>query len=230
MRTKEEIIEAIGRLKEASPEEGMEVFAPLEEAVTAYYTASGELGQTVGECAFQVALNQEYRNTIFVHQERMPTFSSNFPKGYKDVRELFDGGGAWQEIEEIDEQTFVDAFEFPAGAAEGDGEGGASESDTGGDDGEGGEEEKVRNPYIEDWTARVEASREAIVPGLKAIIAFCESNAINQGLAVYFEEHGGIKSALKHRKIADIIYITGGYKEIIEIYNLDVFIPSYLRT
>lgn len=228
MRTKEEIMEAVGRLKEASPEEGMEVFAPLEEAVTAYYTASGELGQTVGECAFQVALNQEYRNTIFAHQERMPTFSSNFPKGYKDVRDLFDGGGTWQEIEEIDEQTFVDAFEFPAGAEEGDGAGGASESDTG-SDGEGGEEEKVRNPYIEDWTARVEASREAIVPGLKAIIAFCESGATKMGMAVYFEEHGEIESAPKRRETADRIYITGGYKEVIEVYGLDVFIPSYLR-
>ena len=220
MRTKEEIVELIERIKEESPEEAMEAFAPLDDAVAAYFVKMADLEESVGDCTFQVALNYEYRNTVFVHQEYMPSFSTNYPKGYEDVRDLFDGGGAWQEIEEIDIETFVDAFVFPAA------EGEASESDTGGE----GEEETVKNPYIDDWAARIEASREAIVPRLKAISAFCESDATNNGLAVYFEKHGGIESAPKRRETADRVYVTGGYKEVIEAYGLNVHIQSYLRT
>lgn len=224
MKTKDEILMDIERLKEESPENTMETFAPLEAAVEQYFKSDADLEYNVRECTYQVALNHEYRNTIFVHQEYMPKFKSNFPKGYEDVRDLFDGGEVWEEIEEIDIETFVDAFHFPEAAGE------ASESDTGDAGGEeGGEEEPITNPYLDDWAARVEASRAAIVPGLEAIIAFCESNATNNGLAVYFEEHGGIKSAPKRRETAKRIYIDGGYAEVIRTYGLDVHIPSYYR-
>lgn len=133
----------------------------------------------------------------------------NFPIGYEDVRVLFEAGGVWKEIEAMQDGTFVKAFKYEAP--------------------ETGSEEVAVNPFLEDWTARIEAARAEIVPGLQAIIDFCENGATNNGLAVYFEEHGQLVSAPTRRETAKRVYIIGGYMEIIQTYGLDVHIPSYYQ-
>ncbi|MBO6304330.1 MAG: hypothetical protein J6M62_04500 [Selenomonadaceae bacterium] len=213
MKRKEEILQDIERLKAASPSDGLSLFAQLEEAVNAYFTPQEKFENLICECAYQMAFNYEYRHTTFVNQEPMHKFSENYPKGYEDLRELFDGDGVWEEIEKMPETTFAAAFQrfVPE----------VSDSDTGG--------AKMINPYINEWTARVLASREGIIPALTEINDFCELDANNQGLSVYFEEHGGIASAPTHKEIAERVFSSGGYAEVIRAFNLsNVHIPTYI--
>ena len=103
-----------------------------------------------------------------------------------------------------------------------------STSDTGGDS-EGGETAEPENPYLEDWAARVEAARAAIIPGLKAISDYCEQGAATFGMAMYFEEPGDLVSAPTRPETAERVYIAGGYLALIRAYGLPVYIPSYIR-
>ena len=211
MKKKEEILQDIERLKAASPNAGRDKFLPLEEAVEEYFAPQEGMESIIGECAYQMAFNYEYRNTVFVNQERMKKFSEDYPKGYEDVRDLFDGGGVWDELAEMPEDRFAAAFQSVV-----------SDSDTGGT--------TLTNHYLVEWAARVSESRAAIIPALEEIKNFCEADATNHGLAVYFEEHGGIASAPTHREIAERVFAAGGYAEVILTYNLsDVHIPTYIN-
>ena len=216
MRKKEDIQREIARLKAVSPADAGETFAPILEAVEAFFTPDKELEQEIGACAFQVAFNYEYRNTVYKNQENMPKFSKDLPPGYEDVRELFTAGGVWEEIEAMPEDVFAAAFILPAAG------GNVSKLDTSGTG-------AATNPYLDDWAARITAARAAVVPGLKIINDFCEGAATNNGLAVHFEEHGGIVSAPTRRETADRVYIAGGYLEVIQTYGLAVHIPSYMQ-
>ena len=212
MWKKEEILQNIERLKAASPNARREYFTPLEQAVEEYFTPQEGLGRMIGECAYQMAYNYEYRHTVFAHQELMRKFSEDYPRGYEDVRDLFDGGGVWNELSEMPEDKFAAAFQYIPPV---------SDSDTSG--------AAMINPYLAEWAARVSDSRAAILPALEAINDFCEVDATNHGLTVYFEEHGGIISAPTHREIAERVFSAGGYAEVIRTYNLpDVHIPTYI--
>lgn len=216
MQKKEDIQREIARLKAVSPADAGETFAPILEAVEEFFTPEKELEQKIGECAFQVAFNYEYRNTAYKNQESMPKFSEDFPPGYEDVRELFAGGGVWEEMAAMQEDVFAAAFVYgPAG-------GNVSKSDT-------TEAATPTNPYLDDWTGRIKAARAAVIPGLNAINEFCEAAATRYGAAVHFEEHGGIVSAPTRRETADRVYIAGGYLEVIQTYGLAVHIPSYMK-
>ncbi len=213
MWKKEEVLQNIERLKAASPDTGRECFEQLEQAVEEYFTPQEGLERLIGECAYQMAYNYEYRHTVFAHQELMRKFSENYPKGYEDVRDLFDGGGVWEELAEMPEDKFVAAFQLTPLTV--------SESDTGG--------ASMTNSYIAEWAARVSDSRAAILPALEAINDFCEVDATNHGLTVFFEEHGGIVSVPTHKEIAERVFAAGGYAEVIRTYNLsDVHIPTYI--
>ena len=98
---KQDVMEHIARLKAASPAKVLAAFEPLEEAVEAFFTKDVELERAIGETLYQVAFNYEYRNTVYEHQEVMPAFGTDYPKGYEDARDLFDGGGAWEEMASI---------------------------------------------------------------------------------------------------------------------------------
>lgn len=216
MQKKEDIQKEIDRLKAVSPVDAGEAFVPILKAVKDFFDSDKELEQKIGECAFQLAFNYEYRNTVYNNQENMPTFSEKYPPGYKDVRDLFTGGGVWEEIASVPEEVFVAAFIYTTPGGD------MSNSDT-------SEVTTPVNPYLDDWTKRIEAARAAIVPSLNVINDFCEATATANGLAIYFEEHGGIASAPKRKEIAERVYIKGGYLEIIQTYALSVYIPSYIN-
>lgn len=203
MRTRKDIEDCISRLKAASPAMARAAFEPLEEAVEAFFTKDAELEQAIGESLYLMAFDQEYRNTVYKNKELMPALRTDFPAGYEDVRDLFDGGGAWEEMASIQTEAFVRTFVVMG--------------------------ETAFNPYIQAWIERIQDARESIVPALRDIIAFCESGAANNGLAVYFEEHGGIVSAPDRKETGRRIYVAGGYQEIIAMYGLDIHVPSWLR-
>lgn len=209
---KETILQNIERLKAASPREGWDAFAPLVEAVEEYFTPQEGLERLIGECAYQMVYNYEYRNTVFANQKCMLKFNENYPKGYEDVRDIFDGDGVWKELEEVQEDSFAAAFQYPPASV--------SDSDTG---------ETITNPYIDEWVVRVNTSRANIIPSLEQINAFCEADATNYGLAVYFEEHGETISAPTHKEIAEHVFVARGYADIIRTYGFTMHIPSYIE-
>ena len=195
---KQDVMEHIARLKAASPAKVLAAFEPLEEAVESFFTKDVELERAIGETLYQVAFNYEYRNTVYEHQEVMPAFGTDYPKGYEDARDLFDGGGAWEEMASIPAEEFAKAF---AG-------------------------ETASNPYIQRWIEKIRSSRGAIVPGLEAISAFCEADATNNGLTIFFGKQGKVVSSPTRAQTADRVYNIGGYQEIIETYGLGLYVPK----
>lgn len=96
MRTKQEILEKICRMKEeASSDLGL--FGQLEKAVKTYFDPT-DLQEAVAGCVYQMAFNYEYRNTVYQNMESLPAFrTDNFPTGFRDVGELLHPD-VWEEI------------------------------------------------------------------------------------------------------------------------------------
>ena len=184
------------------PGRGERGLPPLEEAVASFFAKDSELEQAVSDALYQQVFDYEYRNTVHKHQELLPAPSMDFPAGYADVRELLSGEGVWQDMASVQTETFVGAFVFSSSSA--------------------------FNPFIHGWVERIQSARAGIVPALGAISAFCESGATQNGIAIHFEEHGGIVSAPTKRETGESIYLDHGYLDIITLYGLDVHIPSWL--
>ena len=194
MWTKEKILERTEHLKRISPSEAQGQFPTLEDAINAYFEPTTELEQLVGACVFQVAYNIEYRETEYEKPEVMPKFSEDLPKGYSDVRVLFDGGGVFDEMEEVPDDEFLGNYDV----------------------------------LLLDWTERLKEATAERLANLEAINAFCENDATNNGIAVYFEQPV-LMSQPDRRKIAKKVYIDGGYLEIIKTFGFGTHIPSYLK-
>ena len=79
-----------------------------------------------------------------------------------------------------------------------------------------------------DWTERLKEATAERLANLEAINAFCENDATNNGIAVYFEQPV-LMSQPDRRKIAKKVYIDGGYLEIIKAFGFGTHIPSYLK-
>ncbi len=86
--------------------------------------------------------------------------------------------------------------------------------------------ETASNPYIQRWIEKIRSSRGAIVPGLEAISAFCEADATNNGLTIFFGKQGKVVSSPTRAQTADRVYNIGGYQEIIETYGLGLYVPK----
>ena len=79
------------------------------------------------------------------------------------------------------------------------------------------------------WAAALNEARAGEIAALEAISSFCEGGSYNAGLAQYFEDPGKVVEAPKPAEIADRVYISGGFKDIIETFGLDVHIPTSVR-
>ena len=218
MRKKSEILARLAELEEVSPEGTEDLFSALRNAIESYFTGGSELSEEMKETIHHVAMDFWDRKTKFEHQELVPPFpSSGFPRGYDDVTVIFDGGGTWEEMFTTDLDTFPSTFvqEVP--------------EEGGGDGGEGGGELVWKNPIMEDWTARVIASKANAVSAVKALGDFCGNGSLNYGIAQIFEELGNRTEMPDKQETADRVYISGGFKAVIDEFGLDVLVPSYLK-
>jgi len=215
MRKKSEILARLAELEAVSPEGTEDLFTSLRQAIESYFVGGSELSEEVKETIHHVAMDFWDRKTKFEHQELVPSFpSSGFPRGYDDVTVIFDGGGAWEEMMDTDLDTFPSTFvqEIP---------------EEGGD--EGGGEPVWKNPIMEDWTARITASKASAVSAVKALGDFCGNGSLNYGIAQIFEELGNRVEMPDRQETADRVYISGGFKAVIDEFGLDVLVPSYLK-
>lgn len=139
--------------------------------------------------------------------------STDYPKGYDDLSLLFDGDGAFTEILNMNAATFLNGFPV--------------QSTT--DETTGTTSVVVEtNPIIAEWVAKINAAHSAELEKIQAIISFCERGSYNQGLISLFENRGKMTRSKTNQDLAADIYITKKYKEVIQAFNLDVHIPTYL--
>lgn len=212
---KAEVISRLDELKEASPPEGAELFEPVYAAIGTYFSSDSTLAHDVQYTLHQLLGDVIGRATEYEHQELMPSYPTNFPAGYENVLDLFNGGAAFPEILTIDTEVFVDAF--------------VEEPPEGGGD-EGGEGEgTLKNPYLEAWAEQISGARSGELAGLSAICGFCDGGGFNAGLAMFFEDLGGTVKSPTVKDIAQRIYIDGGYYGLITEFGLPVHIPTIIE-
>lgn len=212
--TKEQALDFIAALQKESPESAAALFQPVEKALTAYYTGGAVLEQAVKYCINQLILDTNQRRTVYEHQDVLPKLPTNYPAGYADIRDLFTGGGCLAELATIKADDFVSAFTYET---------------TGTGSGRPAVSTAKSNTYLTKWAADLSGARAEELAAIEAISSFCEGGSYNAGLAQYFEDHGGIVEAPKTAEIADRVYISGGFKDIIETFGLDIHIPTSVR-
>ena len=187
-----------------------ELFLPATEATEAYFIqGSAELAHAIQYTIHQLILDLVNRKTVYENQSRLPAFSTDYPVGYDDVRKVFTAGGTFMEIFGMDAATFDAGYTYASASAK------KTEPPTG-------------NSYLMKWQTAISAARKQELAALSAIATFCEGGGYNAGLAMYFEQLGKVLSSPSTDEIAARIYDTGGYKEIIERFGLDIHIPSSL--
>ena len=220
LHTKDEILVRIEELQGVSPEGTDDLFAELRAAVDAFFVGGSGLGEAVKETIQHLSMDIYERQTRYEHQELLPPFPTPYPAGYEDVTVLFDAAGAWDDILTIDINTFPDTFiEVPA-------EGG----EEGGDSGGGGESGMTwENPTMEDWTARITAAKDSSVDKVIALGEWCGNSTGNYCIAQIFEDLGVRTNVPSQTELADRVYISGGFKAVIDMFHLDVHVPSYLK-
>ena len=184
----------------------------LTPAISQYFAStSPELADNVRDLVTKIFNDLRLRDTTYERPIGKP-LSTNYPKGYADLTALFDGNGALSEIMAISPATFLNGFPV--------------ETTT---DAEGGSSTVVlTNPIIAEWTAALSVAHNAELKGIEAIMVFCERSSFGQDLIGMFEDRGKMSYTKSKEDLAEEIYIGMKVKEVIETFNLDVHVPTYL--
>lgn len=212
MITEASILEKLNTLQASYSGSGsvLALFTPVSTAVTIYFTQGKEkLTHDIQYTICQLMLDIQNRKTVYEHQNLLPAAPTDYPAGYEDVRTIFTASGTIEAIMNIAPETFNKGYTYTAGAEK--------------------TAAPISNSYLDEWKADIEAARDKELAGLTAISSFCESGSYNSGLASYFESIGKVVSSIGKDEMAERIYKTGGYKEIIQRFGLDVHIPTSVR-
>lgn len=219
MITKNQILEKITELKNYCITNGESTgdyagfISVLTEPINNYYSHPPDgLLDKMNYLIPQIFNDLMYRSTTYENPIGKP-LSTDYPQGYADLAALFDGGGAFTEIMNMDAETFLNGFPV--------------ETVTDGTTGTSSTVVKT-NPIIAAWTAEINAAHSAELDKIQAIISFCERGSYNQGLISMFEDRGTMTRTKSNRDLAHEIYIDKKYKDVIQSFNLDVHIPTFL--
>ena len=232
MYIKAEILERVAYLQSLSPAMAMTpLFEELNAALDAYFHRDEEFTRQVKYTIHCLTYDTELRSYDYVNSENIPIMSNNYPKGFEDVRILFDTEGAFEEIMTIEPPPFLAAFLMVTPEAE-----------------EGSEVPPapvMTNSYVVSWTERINAAIEKELSGLKLISTFCEDCGYDIGLAMYYNEYFEVKDPYKAKDysknnpeikgrdkagIAKKIFDDGGYNWIKDTFELEMFVPSCLES
>ena len=221
MHQKSDILARIAALESLSPSPSLsaEEFSAVRAAVEDFYTAPAGMADLVAETIHHVGMDRYYRETVYENQNLVPPFPPVASlAGYDDVRTLFDGNGVFAAMMDIADATFQEAFTMVA--PEGGGESGS--------DAEGGTP-TLTNPYLVEWAAAIPAAKASALSKLQVLSDACGNGTLNYGIAQMFEQLGQLVRMPEREEIAEKVYISGGFKELIQAYALDVLIPSYVE-
>ncbi len=184
----------------------------LTPAISQYFNStSPELADNVRDLIFKLYNDLMMRDTTYERPIGKP-FPTNYPKGYNDLTALFDGAGALSAIMNISPAAFLNGFPFETIT---DAEGGSSTV-------------LLPNPIIAEWTTALSTAHDAEIKGIEAIMVFCERSGFGQDLIGMFEDRGKMTRTKSKEDLAEEIYIGMKVKEVIETFNLDVHVPTYL--
>lgn len=212
MITETSILEKLNTLQTAYNGSGsvLALFTPASTAVTTYFTQGKEkLTHDIQYTICQLMLDIQNRKTVYEHQNLIPVAPTNYQAGYEDVRTLFTAGGTLESILSIDADTFSKGYAYAAGTEK--------------------TAAPISNSYLDKWKTAIDSARSNELAGLAAISSFCEAGSYNTGLASFFESLGKVVSSIGKDELAQRVYITGGYKEIIQRFGIDVHIPTSVR-
>lgn len=181
---------------------------PLKSAVNAYFdNIPNGLKYDFMNYITQIATDIQKRYTTYENQFG-PDLPINYPQGYMDLGEIFANGA-------IDQLMGISGSEFLAGFPIVAGEGGSTSS-------------YDPNPIIETWIGEIENAHGSESTKIKKIIEFCESNLYNDGLISMFEDRGNMTVHITNEELARNIYLDKGAKAVIQNFNLDIYVPSYI--
>ena len=212
MHTKKQIVEKIEELRSVSPSGASSLFATLLEAINGYFERGEEFERLIRKTILRVTSEAFSRNIEVEFPERLPPLRTDFPKGYSNVAEIFNGD-IFEEIMTVDVSAFRAAFQSHT------------------ESGDSGSSTVVwTNSYITSWLEGINSTKEEEVGALETIGEFCIDCNEERGLALIFEELGNIQQdwAGDKRNLGRVIYIERGYDWVITNFNLNVFEPHYL--
>ena len=220
MITKTEVLNKISELSQYCVANGYEggnyagFISQVSSAVEQYFSSfSSELVNSINVLIPNLYSDLYLRDTSYERPMGGP-LPTNYPKGYSDLTQLFDGAGVFTEILNISPATFLAGFPIQTTAA-GE-EGGASTT------------EVLINPIIPVWTLLLESAHEEEISGIDAISAFCIKSSMCHSLIALFEDRGRATRTKHTPDFAYDIYIGMKVKEVIQTFNLDIHIPTYL--
>lgn len=181
---------------------------PLRSAINEYFNdVPNGLKYDLMKYITQIYMDLQKRQTTYEHHYGSDP-STDYPEGYMDLGEIF-GNGAFDEIMEISGAEFLAGFPTVSDEL-------SSTS------------HYESNPIIETWITSIETAHGSESSKIQNIIDFCERNVYNDGLISLFEDRGKITIHTTKEELANDIYITKGAKLVIQNFNLDVYIPSYI--
>lgn len=185
----------------------------LTPAISQYFAStSAELADNVRDLIPKLYNDLMLRDTTYERPIGKP-LSTNYPKGYADLTALFDGGGALSEILNISPAVFLNGFPVETSTDEATGTSSTV---------------VLTNPIIAEWTTALSTAHNAEITGIQAIMVFCERTGFGQALIGMFEDRGKMSYTKSKEDLAEEIYIGMKVKEVIETFNLDVHVPTYL--
>jgi len=185
----------------------------LTPAIQQYFnTSSPELENSVKVLIPNLYADLHLRDTSYERPIGGP-LPNNYPKGYSDLTELFDGAGVLTEILNISSASFLAGFPVETTTDEASGTSSTV---------------VLTNPIIATWVSKLSTAHAAEIKGIEAISAFCIKSAMCHSLIALFEDRGKQSRTKETPDLAEDIYIGMKVKEVIQAFNLDVHIPTYL--
>ena len=146
-------------------------------------------------------------------------FGTDYPKDYSDLTKLF-YDFTW--LMELTNEAFFNAWVY-----------GVPETATATASDEGGETlappEPLSNSYISRLVSDLSTAIADELKNIDNLGKWLETAMGDYGSVMLWEETGALLNAPKTTDIAKIVFIDRGLLEAIEILDLPVYIPSYLR-
>ncbi len=206
MHRQAELLDKLAYLKAESHQDSDELFLPIENAIANYFQYDGMLEYEVLYCIHQMANDLINRATAYEKSTYAPKYPQDFPQGYEDITDIFVGGGAFLAIKTITLTEFLQGFDslLP-------------------------EVSPTENSFLLAWEKQINSARGLEISAIKAVSSFCDSAGLSSGLNLRFEDLGAVEVNITQKTLVERIYITGGFKELVEAMKLDVHIPVSVR-
>ena len=210
MNTEDQIIQKIAELKAYSMVQNAAtgaLFAPLEEAIAAYYASVRSDISAACEDVVKYMYNDIVRRTTIYEHFFDAALPTDFPAGYADLGDCFTDAGI---ILSTANNVFYAAFVYapdPVTSISG----------------------PVSNSYINIWASLFTEAKTKDKARLDNLAEWCKNSGGSSDVIDLLEDKGEEISSKNREEIAAIIYLDKNLLEIINTLGLTTYIPSYMN-